>query len=129
YVLVEAEIQPRLLGGRAAAGDLTQPTSAALEVDNGMRVRLAPQGITGTSYLEIDYVDPTSNPVLPIDWEPDNIYIPSARSTVTAFVDAASEIIERLHSLDIETTVSNLNRLLATGNERLSELDLKALGT
>ena len=32
------------------------------EIDKGLRVRLAPQGITGTSYLEIDYVDPKANP-------------------------------------------------------------------
>ena len=51
-------------------------------------MRLAPQGITGTSYLEIDYVDPPP-PLLPIDWKPDNIYIPSAPSTVTTFVNAA----------------------------------------
>jgi paraquat-inducible protein B len=128
YVLVEAEIQPRLLGGRAAAGDLTQPTNAALEADRGLRVRLAPQGITGTNYLEIDYVDPASNPVLPIDWQPENIYIPSARSTVTTFVDAATEIVDRLHNLDIEGTVANLNRLLVTTNQRISDVDTKAIG-
>ena len=54
-----------------------------MEVEKGLRVRLAPQGITGTSYLEIDYVDP-AQPLLPIDWTPDNVYIPSAPSTVTA---------------------------------------------
>jgi paraquat-inducible protein B len=128
YVLVEAEIQPRLLGGRSAAGDLTQPTNAALEVDRGLRVRLAPQGITGTNYLEIDYVDPAANPVLPIDWTPEHIYVPSARSTVTAFVDAASEIVDRLHNLDIEGTVANLNKLLATTNQRISDIDTKSIG-
>ena len=45
-------------------------------------MRLAPQGITGTNYLEVDYVDPPP-PVLPIDWKPDNVYIPSAPSTVS----------------------------------------------
>lgn len=129
YVLVEAEIQPRLLGGRSAAGDLTQPTNAALEVDRGLRVRLAPQGITGTNYLEIDYVDPAANPVLPIDWTPTNIYIPSARSTVTAFIDAASEIVDRLRNLDIERTVANLNKLLVTTNDRIGAIDTKSLGT
>jgi len=128
YVLVEAEIQPNLLGGRAAAGDLTQPTNAALEVDRGLRVRLAPQGITGTNYLEIDYVEPGGNPVLPIDWAPIHIYIPSARSTVTAFVDAASEIVDRLQKLDIEGTVGNLNKLLATTTDRIGALDTKSLG-
>ncbi len=81
-MLVEAQIQPKLLGGRAGAGDLTEQKSVDLEIEKGLRMRLAPQGITGTSYLEIDYVDPPP-PVLPIDWVPENIYIPSAPSTVT----------------------------------------------
>jgi len=127
YVLVEAEIEPRLLGGRAAAGDLTNPENAQMEVDKGMRVRLAPQGITGTSYLEIDYVDPITNPVLQIDWTPVNIYIPSARSTLTSFVDAASQILDRLKNLDIEATVSNLNRLLVATTDRVEGLDTRKL--
>jgi paraquat-inducible protein B len=85
-------------------------------------VHLAPQGITGTSYLELDYVDPTT-PVLPIDWVPDNIYIPSTPSTVSTFVNAASEILDRLRHLDIETTIANLNKLLATTNDRVAGLD------
>jgi ABC-type transporter Mla subunit MlaD len=128
YVMVEADIEARLLGGRSYAGDFTDPTNAASEVERGLRVRLAPQGITGTSYLEIDYVDPAANPVLPIDWKPENIYIPSARSTVTAFVNAASEIIDRLRSLDIEGTVANMNRLLATTNDRIGALDTRTIG-
>ncbi|HVF62852.1 MAG TPA: MlaD family protein [Casimicrobiaceae bacterium] len=127
YVLVESEIRPRLLGGRAAAGDLTEPTNAALEVDRGLRVKLTPQGITGTNYLEIDYVEPTNNPVLAIDWAPQHIYIPSARSTLTGFVDAASEIVDRLRNLDVESTLASLNKLLGTTNERIADIDTKAL--
>ncbi len=128
YVLVESEIQPRLLGGRAAAGDFTDPANAALEVERGLRVRLAPQGITGTSYLEIDYVDPALNPVLSVDWTPRYTYIPSARSTVTALVDAASEIFEKLRNLDIEGTVANFNKLMLTTNERIGAIDTRAIG-
>jgi paraquat-inducible protein B len=126
YVLVEAQIQPKLLGGRAAAGDLTQGDNAAQEVARGLRMRLAPQGITGTSYLEIDYVEPPPK-VLPIDWQPANTYIPSAPSQVTQLVNAASEIMDRLHKLDIEGTVANLNRLMVTTNDRIAALDTKAL--
>src|SRR4029077_4469541 len=67
FVMVEAQIEPRLLGGRAGAGDLTDRASVEAEGERGLRVRLAPQGITGTSFLEIDYFDPPP-PVLPIDW-------------------------------------------------------------
>src|SRR5215831_7143669 len=122
YVLVEAQIQPKLLGGRAATGDLTDLANAKAEVEKGLRIRLAPQGITGTSYLEIDYVDPPP-PLLPIDWTPDNIYIPSSPSTVTQIVSAASDILETLRKLDLDATLANLNRLLVTANNRISAVD------
>jgi paraquat-inducible protein B len=126
YVLVEAQIQPRLVGGKAA-NDIASPESTAMEVEKGLRIRLAPQGITGTSYLEVDYVDPAQNPPLPIDWAPDNIYIPSAPSTVLQLVNSASEIMERLHKIDVEAVVSNLNKLLSTANDRIAALDTRAL--
>jgi hypothetical protein len=126
YVLVESQIQPRLVGGRAAAGDLTDPANAKMEVERGLRIRLTPQGITGTSYLELDYVDPPPPP-LPVAWTPNNVYIPSAPSTVAQFVNAASEIIDRLHKLDIEGTLANLNKLMLTTNDRLAAIDTKGL--
>jgi ABC-type transporter Mla subunit MlaD len=126
YVLVEAQLEPKALGGRAGAGDLTNNESAGQEVERGLRVRLAPLGITGTSYLEVDYIDPPP-PTLQIDWTPEYIYIPSARSTVTAIVNAASEIMERLHKLDIEGTLANVNKLLVTTNQRVESIDTKAL--
>ena len=122
YVLVEAKLEPRLVGGKAA-NDIASPESSAIEVERGLRVHLAPQGITGTNYLELDYVDALPAPVLPIDWKPDNIYIPSTPSTITTFVSAASEILDRLHRLDIESILANLNRLLVTTNDRVASLD------
>ena len=126
FVLVESQINPRLVGGRAATGDLTTVEGAKAEVERGLRIRLTPQGITGTSFLELDYVDPPPA-VLPIAWTPNNVYIPSSPSTVTQFVNAASDIIERLHRLDIEGTLANVNKLLVTTNERLAALDTKGL--
>jgi paraquat-inducible protein B len=126
YVLVEAQIQPRLVGGRAA-NDIASAESTAMEVEKGLRIRLAPQGITGTSYLEVDYLDPAQNPPLPIDWVPDNIYVPSAPSTVLQLVNAASDIMERLHKLDVEGLVTNMNKLLSTANDRIAALDTRSL--
>jgi len=126
YVLVEAQIEPRLLGGRAAAGDITSPQNAKMEIEKGLRVRLAPQGITGTSYLEIDYIDPPPA-MLAIDWTPDNTYIPSAPSTFTALISSASEIMDRLHKLDIEGTLNNFNTLMITANRRIEAIDTREL--
>jgi ABC-type transporter Mla subunit MlaD len=125
YVLVEAQIEPHLVGGRAA-NDIASPESSKLEVERGLRVHLAPQGITGTNYLELDYVDPTT-PMLPIDWVPEHIYIPSTPSTVSTFVSAASDILDRLRRLDIEATIGNLNKLLATTNDRVAGLDTQGI--
>jgi ABC-type transporter Mla subunit MlaD len=126
YVLVEAQIQPKLLGSRASAGDLTSQKGVNLEIERGLRMRLAPQGITGTSYLEIDYVEPVPTP-LPIKWEPDNIYIPSAPSTVTTVVNAAIDILTKLHNVDIEKIFANLNKLLVTTNDRVAAVDAKSI--
>jgi len=126
YVMVEAQVQPRLLGGRAAAGDMTNPENAQMEVDKGLRLRLAQQGITGLAYIEMDYVEPAP-PVLPINWVPENVYIPSAPSTVTAIVNAAQDIMEKLHRLDFEATVARIDKLLDTTNERIASVDVKKL--
>jgi ABC-type transporter Mla subunit MlaD len=126
YVMIEALLLPRLIGGRAS-GDITRPETARMEIDKGLRVRLAPQGITGTNYLEIDYVDPKTNPELPISWEPDNLYIPSAQSTVTQFIGTASDILARFQRLDLEGMLTNLNRLLITTNNRIEAVDTEKL--
>ena len=126
FVMVEAQLQSRALGGRAGAGDLTTPEAAGQEVERGLRVRLAPLGITGTSYLEVDYIEPPP-PMLSIDWTPEAIYIPSTRSTVTALVNAASEIMEHLRKLDLETALANVNKLMVTTNARIEAIDTKAI--
>ena len=122
YVLVEATILGRLIGTKAG-GEITRPETVRMEIEKGLRIRLAPQGITGTNYLEIDYADPKTNPELPISWEPDNLYIPSAQSTVTQFIGTASDILARFQRLDLEGTLTNLNRLLITTNNRIEAID------
>src|SRR5271165_1493888 len=119
YVLVEATIIGRLIGTRTG-GDLARPEAVRLEIEKGLRIRLAPQGITGTSYLEIDYVDPKSNPELPISWIPDHTYIPSTRSTFTQFFTALGDVVEKLSHIDFEAVVARANRLLDTANERIA---------
>ncbi|HEV3238851.1 MAG TPA: MlaD family protein [Casimicrobiaceae bacterium] len=122
YVLVEATILGRLIGTKAG-GEITRPETVHVEIEKGLRIRLAPQGITGTNYLEIDYVDPKLNPELQISWEPDHVYIPSARSTFTQFFSAAGDVVEKLQRLDLDGVVTRLNRLLETTNERVAAVD------
>ncbi len=98
-----------------------------LEIERGLRMRLAPQGITGTSYLEIDYVDPPP-PIAADRLEARQHVHPRARRRrSTRSSTAAIDIMDRLHKLDIEETLANLNTLLVTTNDRVAAIDTKAL--
>ena len=57
------------------------------EIAAGLRVRLAPQGVTGGSYLDCDYVDPEKFPAIPITWTPLMLYCPSAPSVLAGIGD------------------------------------------
>jgi ABC-type transporter Mla subunit MlaD len=122
YVLVEATILGRLIGSRAGA-EITKAEQVRTEIDNGLRIRLAPQGITGTNYLEIDYVDPKANPELPISWEPTNIYIPSTTSTFSQFLTNIGDILDKLEKLDVAATIQKLNTLLDNTNTKVAAID------
>lgn len=126
YVMVTARVQPDMFGG----DDSAFPDQATLdrEIARGLRIKLTPQGLTGTSYLEIDFTDPAENPPLAIHWNPENFYIPTARSTVKQFVDGAQDAMARLQRIDIEGMVSHLSRILALTEEKIAALPLESIG-
>ncbi len=114
YVLVEAQLEPRLVGGRAA-NDIASPESSA---DRG-RARLARAARAAGHHR----APTTSSSTTSIRCPRRCCRSTGCRTTSTSrarrrrsttFVNAATEIIDRLHRLDIETTVANLNRLLVT---------------
>jgi ABC-type transporter Mla subunit MlaD len=71
-------------------------------VRSGLRARLTSQGITGLSYIELDFVSPILYPPLQLPWQPKATYIPSVPSTFTQVRDAAQEFLGRLNKIDIE---------------------------
>lgn len=135
FVLVEAGLDPRLVGTSFGTSS-DRSLLFAQQVERGLRVRLNPQGITGTSYLEIDFVDPAANRPLAIDWQPDHLYLPSAPSTVKQFVDAASDLLTEFRRLDVPNlglvfreTVASFNQLATTANSTLTKLQIERLST
>lgn len=126
YVLVEAKLSRKQLG---AVGGGTTAADLQHYIDRGLRVRLAAQGLTGTNYLELDYVDPKTNPILPIDWEPDNIYIPSTPGAVTQFVNTAESFLRKLNQLDIDHLIGNLNTLVTTLNTKAEKFPADKIGS
>ncbi|TJZ72921.1 MlaD family protein [Chitiniphilus eburneus] len=125
YVLVEMQLKPHRFGKNG--GNTVSQEELNAQIARGLRVRLAPQGLTGTNYLEIDYVDPRQNPPLAISWRPDEPYIPSAHSAVAKIMDAAQNLITKAQNLDIDGTVDRLNHLLDTADRQLNDVPFKAL--
>jgi len=93
-------------------------------VDQGLRIRVAIQGLTGTSYLEADYLDPQKNPPMKIAWKPAYIYVPSAQSAITRLGRSAEEVFDRLSALDIESVVLHLDGALVAVTKAVDDAKL-----
>lgn len=79
----------------------------------GMRVRIASTGVTGLSYLEVDFTDPARAPVIEVPWQPQYPVIPSMPSTITQVTSAAERLMTRLADLNVEGLLNNATGLLA----------------
>lgn len=98
----------------------------AKQAEQGLRVKLVPQGITGLSYLEADFFDEGLMDPLPYDWVPQYAYIPSVPSMMSLIGRSLERVTVQLNELDIigignniELVTSNLN--LVVGNiERIT---------
>jgi ABC-type transporter Mla subunit MlaD len=93
-------------------------------VERGMRLRLTPLGITGVSFLEADFVDPERFPPPTISWEPEVLYVPSAPSTISQITSAAERLMTRIDRLDVESLLTNLDRLLVNVNRAVETADV-----
>ena len=99
-------------------------------MQNGLRVRIAPQGITGTGYLEMDYVNPRSNTPLPIDWTPEYAYVPSSPSTMARLEETFenfSKLIRKIEDSGVDLAVGNMNLLLVTLREAVEDANVSGL--
>jgi paraquat-inducible protein B len=93
----------------------------------GLRAKLASQGITGLSYIELDFVDPARYPVLHVPWTPLGDYIPSIPSTFVQVQDAAQQLLAKLDSINFEGLVESLGGLADEVRVDLASGDLHAL--
>lgn len=81
------------------------------EIAHGLRFKIIAQGVTGTSYLELNYIDPKSSNLHAVTWEPKYLYIPSVTSTLTKISENAQTIINKIKNIDFEKIATNINNL------------------
>lgn len=81
-------------------------------IQQGLRLRLASNFLTGQAYLEGTFLDSERFPVLNIVWEPKYIYVPSAPGELSTMMDTVDKILVKLEEIDVQAIVTNLNQLL-----------------
>ena len=90
----------------------------------GLRTRLSSAGLTGGSYIEMDFENPERFPVEKLPWAPAHPVIPSIPSTVAQVQDAAQNLLSRLQGLPLEDIMNNLDGVLADVHRQTSSGDL-----
>jgi ABC-type transporter Mla subunit MlaD len=127
YVIILMEIDREMFPGMFK-DNLTSLIQR--NVMQGLRARIEPQGITGMSYIEINYVDdPSQFPSLAVDWTPHSYYIPSAPGQLTNMLDSVNNIMRQIEQLNIGgmsksgmDLLENLNKAITGAQiEKISE--------
>lgn len=93
-------------------------------VDRGLRIRVTPLGITGTSFLQAEFLDVAKNPPMPLSFTPREVYVPSAPSTINQLSSAAERLVARIDKLDVETLLANFDKVLVTVNDAIGQADV-----
>ena len=131
YVYVVCDIDPDMFGNL----DKDEfKENVAREVSQGLRVRPTTLGLTGQLFLNLVYDKTDTGKSLPIDWSPEEAYIPAVPSTLSRIEAAVTTISNTLSSLnkedissiikDVKSIVNTIDKFMKTdgGKEAASHL-------
>jgi ABC-type transporter Mla subunit MlaD len=119
-VVVRFRVDPQKIG---PSGDLDKVGAIQRAITHGLRVQIAPQGITGLAYVELSFVNPVQYPVIPVPWTPQSTVIPSMPSTLTQVQDAAEQIMSSLSKVDLAKMVGDVSQLTDTLDQEVTTGD------
>jgi len=113
YIVVEFEMRNDIapLPHGAARNELLQSA-----IRRGLRARVKGKGITGTSILSLEYLNPGENPPVQVPWTPKYTYVPSAPGEFSELLGSIEKILNNAKRLDL----TNMNQLVLA--------DLKSAG-
>jgi phospholipid/cholesterol/gamma-HCH transport system substrate-binding protein/paraquat-inducible protein B len=122
YIRVLCSTEP---GRRVRRGDITDEQKEARMVNliqQGLRLRLASNILTGQAYLEGTFVDPNRFPVLDITWEPHYMYIPSAPGQFDTMKDSVDKILAKLEEVDVSGLTEEIQEFFSEIRETNQEI-------
>ena len=77
-------------------------------VKRGMRATVTASGGTGLSRVELDTQRGRPQPA-PLQWKPENMYVPSYPSLLDSFSDSATKVMNEINRMDIASAWSNVS--------------------
>ena len=95
------------------------------EVRDGMRARLAMQGITGLKYLELETKRLKPDPPIELDFVPLYPYIPSRKSDFEELTFAVEDIILAIKSIDMKGISDNAVKILSSANALIDKFNIE----
>ncbi|MHC4293670.1 MAG: MlaD family protein, partial [Planctomycetota bacterium] len=96
-------------------------------IQQGLRLRLSTNILTGQAFLEGTYVDPERFPILETAWEPKETYIPSAPGAFSTMKDSVDRILSKLEEIDVQEIVKNLDKLLISIRTAVDDANIPGL--
>lgn len=113
-ILIRFSLDSRRFGVQGTEANLRRLT------EEGLRVRLASQGVTGVSYLEMDFVDPQRFPPVQIAWLPAHPVVQPMPSTIAQVQSAAERLMARLQDVPLEALLQDIGGVVAELRTQLS---------
>ena len=107
--------------------DLTSPAELQTLIDRGLRARLSLTGITGLLFVELRFEDSRKFPANPRFMADQYPVIPAIPSPISEVQESIVEIVANIKKVDFAALSKDLKTLLATTNQKVGQLDLKAL--
>ena len=125
-ILVVMALEPERFG---LLGDQTADKVLRTLVQQGLRVKIASSGVTGLSFLELDYFAQPSDVVedYPLTWQPTNPFIPSTPSTMTNLKRAVDDVFVKLSAIDLRALGDEMLVTLYLLQNTLNKTDVAAL--
>lgn len=97
-------------------------------VDGGLRAVVQTNGITGSSIIALQTLDPKLYPPLKVPWTPRYLYVPSAPSQLGRLLASVDRTLSNLEKLDVGAISRSLTKVLDTADGTLQNLKRMDLG-
>ncbi len=99
-------------------------------IRDGLRAVVQMEGITGSSIVSLQRMDPVKYPPLKVSWTPKYTYVPSAPSQLGRLLASVDKTLANLEKFDAGGLSTNLNHVLGTADsalKNLNQLDVKGI--